>query len=144
MNLVPLKFRAKIIPDYYVHVKTGDIYSSKRSNTHAEKLTATYDVSNGYMNISICSPGIKRSQRIHRLVAETLIPFPCPEGIPKADWKATPQSVKNELCSQYRVNHIDHDKTNYHPSNLEWVTAKGNSQAYIKHKNATLAGVFIQ
>jgi hypothetical protein len=131
-NLIPLKFRNKIIAEYYVHAKTGDIYSSKRGTF--EKMKATYDGDTGYMKISIQSPDIPASQRVHRLVAETLIPFPCPEGITKTDWKATPQSVKQLLCSQYRVNHIDHDKTNYHPSNLEWVTAKGNSQAYLKHK----------
>jgi hypothetical protein len=142
MSLIPLKYRNNIIPDYYVSQRTGDIYSSKRSTL--EKMKATYDTDTGYMKISISSPGIKKSQNVHRLVAETLITFPCPEGISKEDWKATPEAVKNLLCSQYRVNHIDHDRTNYHPSNLEWVTAKGNSQAYHKHKNATLAGVFIQ
>jgi hypothetical protein len=131
-KLVPLKFRAKVIADYFVDPQNGDIYSGKRSTLL--KMTPSYD--DGYMKINICSPDLPKSQRVHRLVAETLIPFPCPVGITKAEWKATPQSVKNLLCSQYRVNHIDHDKSNYHPTNLEWVTARGNSLAYVAHSNS--------
>lgn len=131
-KLVPLKFRAKVVADYFVDSNNGDIYSGKR--TTLLKMTPSYD--NGYMKIDICSPGIPKNQRVHRLVAETLIAFPCPQGITKAEWKATPQSVKNLLCSQYRVNHIDHDRSNYHPQNLEWVTARGNSLAYVAYSNS--------
>ena len=132
-KLVPLKYRAKIVANYYVDPKSGDLYSNKQSTL--KKLTPTLEYS-GYMKIGIHSPDVPRNQRVHRLVAETLIPFPCPEGISKADWKATPEAVKNLLCSQYRVNHIDHDKSNYHPTNLEWVTARGNSLAYVAHNNS--------
>lgn len=135
-NLVRLKFRSRAVPDYYMDPATGDIYSGKRSLTHVQKLNPTYDYSTGYMKLNISSEGIPKSQNIHRLVAETLIPFPCPAGISKSDWRDTPESVKNLLCSQFRVNHIDHDKTNYHPTNLEWVTAQGNSRAYVEFNKA--------
>jgi len=131
-GLVPVKFRTKVVADYFMDPETGDIYSGKRATLL--KLAPTCD--NGYMKINLFAAGIPKSQRMHRLVAETLIPFPCPVGISKADWKATPQSVKNLLCSQYRVNHIDHDRSNYHPTNLEWVTAQENTLAYFVHSNS--------
>jgi len=131
-SLIPVKIRNKVIPDYYMDPNSGEIYSNKR--TSLEKLNPSYDNSTGYLKINLRIDGKAHQDRIHRIVAETLIPFPCPEGISKADWKATPESVKNLLCSQYRVNHIDHDKTNFHPSNLEWVTAQGNSKAYFAFK----------
>jgi hypothetical protein len=133
-DIVELKFRSNVIPDYYLDPETGDIYSGKRNLSYYKRLSLTVCSSTGYMKITITSPGIPKSQHLHRLVAETLVPFPCPEGITKADWKATPESVKNLLCSQFRVNHIDHDRTNYHPTNLEWVTAKGNAAAYVNHR----------
>jgi hypothetical protein len=70
----------------------------------------------------------------HRVVCETLHPFPIPEGIPLKDWKRTPVIVRDLLKRQFQVNHIDHDHKNYHPSNLEWVSTKANSRKYQNHR----------
>ena len=60
----------------------------------------------GYLQIGLCKKGIRDSKLIHRLVTETFIPNP-----------------ENKA----EVNHIDENKTNNMISNLEWVTAKENS-----------------
>jgi hypothetical protein len=83
--------------------------------------------------------GISITTQVHRLVAETFLKKPAPKGITKKDWKATPESVKALVYQTLSVNHIDHDKTNYHPSNLEWVTAQQNSAAYHEYRVANNA-----
>lgn len=60
----------------------------------------------GYLQVKLYKNGIKSNKKMHRLVAQAFIPNP--ENKPE-------------------VNHIDEDKTNNKLSNLEWSTAKENS-----------------
>lgn len=60
----------------------------------------------GYLLVSLCKNNIKSTKTIHRLVAQAFIP-------------------NSENKSQ--VNHIDENQTNNMVSNLEWMTAKENT-----------------
>ena len=60
----------------------------------------------GYLQVILCKEGKRRSYLVHRLVAETFIDNP-------------------EDKSQ--VNHKDEDKTNNKVENLEWMTARENT-----------------
>lgn len=63
-----------------------------------------------YAYLPLGKRGDVKAIRIHKAVVETFIPNP----------------LKLEF-----VNHIDEDKTNYNISNLEWVTAKENTNKYL-------------
>lgn len=63
-------------------------------------------IENGYYRVGLrCSPNKIKFRFVHRLVAQTFIPF---------------------VNGKPHVNHIDGDKLNNHVSNLEWCTPKEN------------------
>ena len=76
----------------------------KRATTG--KVLKACKITGGYLGVTLYKNSIVSSTKIHRLVAQAFIP-------------------NNENKPQ--VNHIDEDKTNNVVSNLEWVTAKENS-----------------
>ena len=59
----------------------------------------------GYLRVDLGGQRNKKTCQLHRLIAETLIPNP-----------------NNLEC----VDHIDGNKSNNHPSNLQWITRGGN------------------
>lgn len=63
-------------------------------------------ITGGYLGVSLYKNSVMSTKKIHRLVAEAFIPNP---------------------ESKSQVNHIDENKTNNKVSNLEWMTAKENS-----------------
>ena len=74
-------------------------------------LKATAD-SKGYLRLRVTLQGVKKSYKVHRLVAQAFIENP--EG-------------------KAQVNHIDGNKQNNHVNNLEWVTHKANTQHMLLH-----------
>jgi hypothetical protein len=66
---------------------------------------------------------------VHRIVAEAFVPLQKPsKSISDEEWEITPASVKQLIMKTMCVNHIDHDKENFHYENLEWVTQEENAQ----------------
>lgn len=94
------------VPQYPSHLisKYGEIYYVK-TKTLLEPLNK--DNKDIYIRAAINFRGEKKSECVHRLVAETYIPNP--ENKPE-------------------VNHKDGNKHNNNLSNLEWVTKQENSQ----------------
>jgi hypothetical protein len=76
-------------------------------NIKDNKVLTPYINENGYKEYHFCQNGIRKSFKIHRLVALYFIDNP--------DQKPY-------------VNHIDGDKSNNNASNLEWCTAKENDE----------------
>ena len=131
----PLIYRGLPYHDYGIESATGDVVSKKRGYWNG--LTSGISGGGEYpkVNLSMGAHMVIKTILVHRAVAETLFDFPIPGDISKEDWKNTPMSVKNLVYGNMQVNHIDHDKTNYHPDNLEWVTLQENVEAAVKFYN---------
>ena len=78
-----------------------------RSNLRDGRILKTQLDKKGYVRVRVTIHGVKKTFKIHRLVAELYVPNP--DNMPQ-------------------VNHIDGDKTNNSASNLEWVSNYDNAQ----------------
>lgn len=107
----------KDIPGYegiYQIDADGQIFNLKTGQTRKASVS-TY----GYLTITLSKDGHTKTHRVHRLVAEAFVPNPMQLPF---------------------VNHIDGDKKNPAASNLEWVTAKENTQHALKNGLHSLEG----
>jgi len=129
-------FRGDTICGYWMD-NEGYIYSTLRGNT-LRKLSVNY--SNEYPGINLMIGFKKKTINLHRLVCETFHPKPLPNILTTREWASIDLTVRHKLleyvqhADRYQVNHIDHNKENFHPSNLEWVTVKENQQKYQEHR----------
>jgi hypothetical protein len=128
MKLIPAMHNGIQLEGYWVHPKDGTIWSTKQNKL---KLINGSN-HNGYRRNKFVMKDGNFNILLHRIVACTLIPF-APSGVTKKDWSITPQSIKDLIMSQWLINHIDHNRANYHPSNLEWATHTENANASVKH-----------
>lgn len=128
-------FGGVVMVGYYIEYKNKQVRIISEKNAGIKELSIPKSGSSKYPKFTFMVNGKKNHADIHRVVAENLISFPKPKDITKQDWDNTPSVIKDHIKSLYFVNHIDHDKYNCHPTNLEWVTSKGNALAYQKHKN---------
>lgn len=90
------------------------VYQSGKGNirtTGGRYLYGHPDV-DGYLHVYLYNNGKRTTANIHRLVAEAFIPNP--NNLPQ-------------------INHKDTNKQNNHIDNLEWCTAKENTQHAIKN-----------
>lgn len=128
----PLKFNGVEYEDYGVCKRSGFIYSGKSG--WWDILRPSVSGKSEYPKVSISVIGSRKTVSVHIAVMETLNKLPIPEGVSESEWKIIPESVKRFCRKAWFVNHIDHDKCNFNPSNLEWTTAKENARAYQKHR----------
>lgn len=102
------KLRKIVGYDDYYFTEDMKIYS------YVKNKYLTPNLCNDYPIISLQKDKSNRSEKIHILVARTFIP--------------------NDDPSKTQVNHIDHNKQNYQPDNLEWVTPSENVLKSYKHR----------
>ena len=76
-------------------------------NTKTERILKAADNGQGYLKVSLYEDGVKKTHKIHRLVANAFLNNP-----------------NDKLC----VDHKDNNRTNNHISNLRFATTKENNQ----------------
>lgn len=99
---------APTLEGYYEVSSAGRIRSlprKTRSSTIKGQLIKLQTDKDGYQTFHSAKNGVRRHEKVHRLVALAFIPNP--EGLSD-------------------VNHIDEDKTNNTAANLEWLTTRDN------------------
>ena len=144
MNIIrPVIYMGQELKDYGVDSKTGDIYSFKTGKPYKLKWhhRNRKNLKISYPSVSLIDKEVFKENcqnsltiNVHILVHETLCPLPStPNDVTKKEWRTTPNSVKKVCRGLWVVNHKDHNKTNYNPKNLEWVTIKGNAEAAKKY-----------
>jgi len=126
MTEVVVTYHGEEYSDYTVN-ECGDIYSLKSG----KYLTANSDTTCPYPRVTLTKNGRPKKVLVHRVVAEAFVTLGCPQnsGISEEEWEQSPNSIKTFIMKNMIVNHIDHDKLNYSPDNLEWVTQEENAHA---------------
>ena len=81
--------------------------------TAVGRLLSVYLGSNGYLAVTLIRDGRWKPVCIHRLVATAFVP--------------------GRTGTRNEVNHMDFDKLNNAPANLEWVTHRENTQYTARH-----------
>tara|TARA_R100000231_G_scaffold41017_2_gene35790 strand:- start:224 stop:976 length:753 start_codon:yes stop_codon:yes gene_type:complete len=77
---------------------------------------------------------------VHELVMGAFRPMDeYPPDRLKDCWDDIPQDAKTWIKQTVVINHIDHDPSNNHVDNLEYVTQRENSRAAIKHYGGNMA-----
>ena len=132
MKPIQIIYCGEIMDGYFIEYKNESVRIFSVKGYGIKDLSMPKSGKAKYPKIRFSIKGETCGADIHRVIAEHLIPFPRPKNITKQDWDATPESVKSVVKHSYRVNHIDHNKYNWHPSNLEWVTARENTQKAVQ------------
>ena len=128
-------YRGEIVEGYFV-LEDGRILSNKQSKGRELRELSWTLRGNGdamYPSVNLyLRPNSPTSMVVHRIVAETYVPkLNNPPGVSLQVWNDAHESIKiawSKMATEMCVNHIDHDKENFHPSNLEWVTTRENNE----------------
>lgn len=79
------------------------------------------EINHGYLRVRLCKNNIKVHKRVHILVAEAFIHD-------KSNFKSMPDEDRSKInLDDLVINHKDENKQNNNVDNLEWCTAKYNS-----------------
>ena len=127
-------------PSGYFVRNDGVIFSSKAKKGYYypnsdswKRLTPCYGGNSKYPKVSLRMNGLSKTCMIHTLVADAWLELPKPNNILKEEWDNASVEMKRFLRKAFVVNHIDHDKDNYHPSNLEFCTQQQNVKKSVRY-----------
>jgi len=123
----PLRTNFKSYNDYGIDYNTGDVWSFKGK----EPYMLTPSKSGKYPAVTLDD---KKNVSVHIAAFYTLNPgIEFPASVNPDEWERLPESIKYVMRQAFEVNHIDHDNSNYAPSNLELVTREENRKLSHMH-----------
>lgn len=111
---------------YWLHEETCEPYSTIKGVPR--KLACS---KNKYGYISTKIGGGKHGIRfeLHRAVGQSFLPMRKPDFLRLEIWDQMTDEEQTQLCINYHVvNHKDEDKTNFHWTNLNWLTSRENAR----------------
>ena len=93
-----------------------------------------------YYKLQDNSPKVSKTCHVHQLVMSAFRPMDehPPDKLKKC-WNNIPEDAKNWIKQTVYINHIDHDPSNNHVDNLEYVTPRENSHAAVKYYGGNTA-----
>lgn len=102
----------------------GAIRSLPRRSTRGHVLKQHRNQANGYLYVTLCKNGTRKSARVHKLIYE---------------------AFTGDLCDGYNkdrtINHIDGDKTNNSIENLERISQRENQIHALSHGLQKVGGI---
>ena len=129
MTFKPAVVDGRVAENYFIR-SDGNAFSNR---TGEMRMLTTNTGGQKYPKVRMRVGDKTKTYLLHRIVCETWHEFPIPPGVTKPQWDRTLRVIKQMMRDLFQVNHKDHVHTNYHPSNLEWVTVKQNAQCYREH-----------
>ena len=132
-------------PNYYKDLSL--IKSKQRNGSHCKMMVSLYfpedffeDYQYSKNSNNIISNTVRKLCPSHQLVMEAFRPMDeYPPDRLKNCWSDIPEDAKTWIKQTVTINHIDHDPTNNHVDNLEYVTQRENSRAAVKHYGGKFA-----
>ena len=120
---------------YFVR-NDGEIFSSEARNNcyypdskNWKKLKWSISGRSEYPKVGLYINGCRTTKMVHILVANAWVcELPRPQNVSENEWNNLSVELKKFIRNAFVVNHIDHNKLNYHPSNLEFCTSAENSR----------------
>ena len=105
-GILSVSNRGRVRRSGYTYTCLGR-WGTEHTTTKPDKILSTYVEKDGYATVAVQIAGRRKRFRMHYLIGRAFVPGYAPH-----------------LC----INHIDGNKTNNTPENLEWVTIARNTE----------------